>query len=365
MMFSKRHEHELAEVKHLTEGLRQQAELALERLDRINAHDQTRHSSRTAPLRTGVRPASTSPVRRSRAPQSVVARARGRLTRIGSDTSLPILLALRRPSSPLVAFVHIPKTAGGTVTSMFVTAYSKAAVRNAGNYVRNPEKVAAKLSNPPSGWQTWHRGGGRVSVGHVPYGLFREHLPPDTVYMTFLRDPVDRVVSHYHRHIHRRRPDRAGSPKELASRNVRAGSIEEALVEMRLPQLSNLATRFLCGHPSPLGELPASALDDAKANLRQFAFIGIQERFEESISLLQRTLGLDAVPRDTYEDRHVSHDRPTVEGISREERELIMERNRLDIELYAFGLRLFEDAITGAGEEFEGRRGAASPSMDS
>ena len=39
-------------------------------------------------------------------------------------------------------------------------------------------------------------------MGHVPYGLFRRHLPEDTRYMTFLREPVDRVLSHYYRHIH-------------------------------------------------------------------------------------------------------------------------------------------------------------------
>jgi hypothetical protein len=172
--------------------------------------------------------------------------------------------------------------------------------------------------------------------------------------MTFLREPVDRVLSHYYRHIHIADPRRTGrqvaepwSPEQGGK--IKADSIEQALVEMRVPQLNNLATRFIGGGQSPMGELPASALDEAKENLRSFAFIGIQERFEESLVLLQRMLGLGSVP---YEDRHVSSDRPSVEEISDEQRALIAEYNQLDAELYSFGLGLFDDAVAAADDGF-------------
>jgi hypothetical protein len=236
---------------------------------------------------------------------------------------------------------------------MLATAYSKAGIHSAGNFVRGPEKTVKKVARRPGAWESWRRGGGRVTVGHVPYGLFREHLPPDARYMTFLREPVDRVLSHYYRHVHH--PDL--SPAKRRERNEAgretAATIEEALVELRVPQLTNLCTRFLCGAPSPMGELPESALDDAKANLREFAFVGIQERFEQSIVLLQRMLGLGAVP---YLNRHVSQEggRPSVDEISDEQRALISECNRLDVELYGFGLELFEQAVAAAGDGFAG-----------
>jgi hypothetical protein len=164
------------------------------------------------------------------------------------------------------------------------------------------------------------------------------------------------VLSHYYRHIHRP-PERAGrvKNKQLApgeGRKVKADSLEEALVEMGLARLSNLSTRFICGHPSPMdGDLPATALDDAKENLRGFDFIGIQERFEESLVLLQRWLGLGYVP---YLNQHVSREggRPTVGEIPDEQRALITEYNRLDAELYAFGLGLFEEAVAAEGDGF-------------
>lgn len=251
---------------------------------------------------------------------------------------------------PLIAFVHIPKTAGGTVSSMFVAAYSKRGMHKAGNYLKGPELAERKIARADAGWENWHRNGGRVTVGHMPYGLYRTYLPRNTSYMTFLREPVDRVLSHYYRHIHRSDPSRAGVRKQYPGARVKADSIEQALVDMNLPQLNNLCTRFLCGR-DPFEELPDSALDDAKENLRAFEFVGIQERFEESVVLLQRMFGLGALP---YVDRHVSNEgeRPGVDEISDEQRALIEDRNRLDAELYRFGLGLFEEAVAQAGEGF-------------
>jgi len=254
------------------------------------------------------------------------------------------------PPEALIAFVHIPKTAGATVTSMFAAAYSRKALHKAGNYMRNAEMTGRKVSKAPGGWQDWQRRGGRVSVGHVPYSLFRHHLPEGTRYMTFLREPVDRVLSHYYRHIHRQDPSRAGHTKQRPGARAKAESIEQALVELRMPQLTNLATRFLCGHEA-IGELPDSALDEAKENLNAFAFVGIQERFEESLVLLQRTLGLGTVP---YVDRHIAQAgaRPAVDEISDAQRALIAECNQLDAELYRFALGLFEQSVAEAGEGF-------------
>ena len=248
------------------------------------------------------------------------------------------------PPGPMLGFVHIPKTAGGTATTMLARAYSKSAVRDAGNYLRSPETTMRKASGPPGGWARWRDSGGRVAAGHVPYGVFRDRLPPDCRYMTFLREPVDRVLSHYYRHMY---PDRQGGQEIIVGAGV--ASLDEVLSAEPPLELNNLATRFLCGSPAPIGELPASALDDARENLRRFAFVGIQERFEESIVLLQRTIGLDLVP---YLDRHVSADgsRPTVEELPAEHRALIEDRNRLDLKLYAFGLELFEAAVAAAGE---------------
>jgi len=247
--------------------------------------------------------------------------------------------------------VHIPKTAGGTVSSMFRAAYTKRGLHKAGNYMRGPEKTRRKIAKDPDGWRKWQSRGGHVSIGHVPYVVFRDAVPPGTLYMTFMREPVDRVLSHYYRHIHRIDPSRSGVVKKHARARIKADSLEQALVEMNMPQLNNLCTRFLCSQEDVLGRLPDVAVEEAKENLSRFAFIGIQERFEESLVLLQRMLGLAYIP---YEDRHVSRpgQRPGADDISAEQRALIVDHNRLDIELYRHALALFEEAVAEAGESF-------------
>jgi sulfotransferase famil protein len=318
-MFTSRHEQDLAEIKALYGALDQHVREGLAQLARIR-EAQERLAARGQP------------------------RASSAVDRNGGE--------------PLVAFVHIPKTAGGAVTTMFANAYSRKGTYNTANYISSPEKTVAKVTKRPGGWERSQRKGVRVAIGHTPYGVFREgNLPPDTRYITFLREPVDRVLSHYYRHVHL--PETSGA--EPRGQRKRARSLEEALVEMRLPQLRNICTRFLCSHPT-LGELPPSAVDEAKENLRTFAFVGIQERFEESIVLLQRTLGIGVVP---YLNRHVSAagSRPSVDEISDAERALIEECNQLDAELYAFGLELLEEALAATDDDFtadvERLRGAA------
>jgi hypothetical protein len=250
-----------------------------------------------------------------------------------------------RSTRPPLAFVHIPKTAGGTVSSMLAAARPDDGLLNAGNWITNPEQADTKV-------RTARLGGGRVLVGHVPYGVYRRHLPPQTQYMTFLREPVDRVLSHYYRHIHihrsnpARRPRRATNP--AMGEGAKAYSLEEAIVANRMPQLNNLATRLLCDDPSPV-TLPPDALDQAKANLRAFLFVGLQDRFWESIALLQRTLGLELSP--AQEDRHVSHRRPAAAEIAADDRALIEEHNRLDTELYLAGRELFVEAGLEADDD--------------
>jgi len=246
--------------------------------------------------------------------------------------------------APLIAFVHIPKTAGGTVTSMLARAYPGAALQKAGNYLIGSDATISKLRRRGGLSQGRQPEGPRVNVGHVPYGVFAEHVQANTIYMTFLREPVDRVLSHYFRHIHD--PD-APSDTVVGSNIERpvASSLEEALAA-ELPQLTNLMTRFLCSSTQlPSEPLRPAALEEAKQNLRGFAFVGVQERFDESLVLLQRQLGLELVP---YVNRHVSDDRPDVDEISSEQRALILEHNALDAELYEFALELFDQAVGAA-----------------
>jgi SAM-dependent methyltransferase len=247
-------------------------------------------------------------------------------------------------SSSLVAFVHIPKTAGGTVKSVFGASEKCAATAFGGRFIRDPEqelpRLKKKLSKGVAGPPRRKRW--RVLIGHIPYGVFEAHLPSDTRYMTFLREPVSLVLSRYYRHS-----NYTISLEEALERGLPIGNDERSI---RIP-MDNLMTRFLSGHPSPFDRLEPNALDDAKANLRDFAFVGITERFDESIALLERVLGLGHVP---YQRQHINPRRAALDETSADQLSLIESRNSFDAELYDFGRQLFEEAVAGADEGFGG-----------
>jgi hypothetical protein len=67
--------------------------------------------------------------------------------------------------------------------------------------------------------------------------------------------------------------------------------------------------------------------------------VGICERFEESLMLIAKTFDWE-VP--FYENRKVSKNRSRVDQNTIE---LIREHNRLDLELYEFGKKLFDESM--------------------
>lgn len=253
----------------------------------------------------------------------------------------------------MLAFVHIPRTGGGTFSSAISKNYSR--LQSPGNYQKNPDASR-------TGVERVGREGVKKAIGdHVPYGLYLQYLPEDTRYITVLRDPVDRVLSHYHFHAQAGRTPERGKGKlqrqwsDLLNRErlEREGgedepeivigpdadvSLEEGL-RRKIVIYDNFMTRFLWGGPSLFGELPPDAAERAKENISKFWFLGIRERLDDSIVLLGRKLGVGLMP---YHLRHVSQKRPPLEETSDELRTLVAEANAMDMELYRFAREQFD-----------------------
>jgi hypothetical protein len=253
-------------------------------------------------------------------------------------------------SASLVVYLHIPRTV--EVSRLFVRGYSKAAVQGVGDVFRRPERAATRIRKLAEMGEDV-----RVVTGVTPYGLLRAHLPADSRYVTFLREPVARTISHYHWLVGPRgegSPDSSTPEEQPPSLPPALETSLEQMLESGEHLLDNLATRLLCGRESPFGTLPEDALETAKENLREgFEFVGISERLDQSIVLLQRMLGID-VP---FRGRIADGDGPGVEDLPAAERLLLEQHNRFDLELYSLARELFEEKLAASGGSFSGTRG--------
>jgi hypothetical protein len=175
----------------------------------------------------------------------------------------------------------------------------------------------------------------RAVVGHFWYGL-HEYVPHRTVYSTMLRDPVERILSLYHH---------ARWKKQVES------SLEDFVATPPFREVDNDQTRRICGVEPDIGQCTPAMLEKAKHHLRRdFAVVGLTERFEETVLLLSKALGWTgelARPRG-----NVSRNRVQREELTASVRDRILERNALDVELYGYAAALMDEAIARQPAEF-------------
>lgn len=243
-------------------------------------------------------------------------------------------------ASPLalasLVFVHIPKTAGGTITRIIEQNYPREAIyRIEGDNRASIERLLA-LDDARR-----HRL--RCVVGHAPVGL-EPHLRQPSACFTLLRDPVERIISMYHYIC--RRPTHY-LYKAVAGRKL---SLEAFATSDLTPELDNCQTRHLSGDPAVDCVFGSGPIDDgtfaaARANVEHgCAAVGVQERFVKSLLVFGRAFGwsrLATVSKNTLRRRERG------ETVPEQVRQVIADRNPYDCALYrAAGGRLDRDLVT-------------------
>lgn len=224
----------------------------------------------------------------------------------------------------LVCFVHVEKAAGMTLHGIFRNNWP------AGYLTLTPWEL---WSNEPGSELTpgelrwllnalpWTRGvGGHTVRSYLGYG---EAVRRPVAYVTVLRDPVSRYISHYN------------YQREVMGKGW---TIESFLRE---PRFDNFMTRRIAG---------SSDVERAKRELRdRFSFVGLVERYDESLLLMRDRLGLPGMDLRYQRENARSSPAPAA-GVpdSREVRDRIREANSLDLELYRFVRRvLFPQYVDG------------------
>jgi len=177
----------------------------------------------------------------------------------------------------------------------------------------------------------------------MPFGL-HESLGTPCAYLTLLRDPVERIESHYRWVLsHPESPHHA----ELASNRMNTREYVERHSAARF--FNNGQTRLLGGTWADYRRTPTAAtLRTAKRNLEGFSCVGMTRRFDESMLIMRQRLNWSW---PFYERRNAAPVE-SFEPIDEETREAIARRNRLDIELWRWAEERFEAHVGRLGKEF-------------
>jgi len=221
-----------------------------------------------------------------------------------------------------IVFVHVPKTAGTTLNWIlyalavqfhaicfraFGAVYGQVLGEGKGeaaDFLRQTDRDIIRSAG--------------IFIGHVPVSAWDDVMGSRLIaYVTILRDPAERMISHYLHGV-----DRNGWSADT--------SVHALVSEGRL--VDNLQVRMLAGCADRRQPCDEAMLDAAYAKLRdRFALVGTCERFDAFLAAL---LGLYNCPDIIYGRRNVT---ATPIGKTRREslRGEVADFNRFDTRLYA------------------------------
>lgn len=222
----------------------------------------------------------------------------------------------------MLAFVHIPKTAGTTLHKILSHQYPRVFIHHDSLGPASPE-LAAKIRTADP----------QIIMGHSSVGLHR--FIPEIRYITCLRDPISRLVSHYHHALHT--PDHYLHSPLVAGKMDLADYVASGLSG----ELSNGMTRMLAGVDDfHRAIVDGQTLALVKSNIESF-FEGVilSEFFDAGILMLAESLHWKT---PYYLRRKVGHYTKASSKPDRRTQAIIQESNRLDCELYAWARDRFE-----------------------
>lgn len=247
----------------------------------------------------------------------------------------------KKASEPeIVIFQHIPKTAGTTLRYIIQYQFLPSAIcelyGSAGSHVERINKLK-NLSKS-------ERENLKIINTHLGFGL-HEFITPPYTYITFLREPVDRVISMYYYYQKTKNP---------LFQHLSLLEFVRSYSAVQNGVTKNLSGVTLKRQLLPLEEKDSVPFSEenlaiAKQNLKtHFKFVGICESFDESLILLHRMLGWK-IP--LHDKSNVSK---RARNIPQETLSSIEELNRLDIQLYQYAKEIFADQIASQDSSFEG-----------
>lgn len=249
-----------------------------------------------------------------------------------------------KPQSTLI-FLHIPKTAGQTLHTIIEKQYNTNQVFSIGRNTQERIEEFKQLSEE-------ERKNIRVLKGHMLFGM-HEFMAQPCTYITFLRDPIERIISSYYYVL--REPNHylhnLVISKQMSLKDFVSSGISTDLDNGQTRRLSGVSAGRLLGSKNiTFGNCDPSLLKIAKENLlNYFSVVGISEKFDESLLWFKQTLDWNNC---FYVRKNVTINRPLNQDISEDALDEIRKHNQLDLELYQYWNNVFIEKITNKGALF-------------
>jgi hypothetical protein len=243
----------------------------------------------------------------------------------------------RRPSLwPLVAFMHLPKTAGLSITEALLPFFNPKRVLAHWYFAADGDPVSSGVL------ESIDFLGGHFTFNHTKY------LRSERVLFSFVREPVDRVLSHYWFARSWKQPlDDAvlqSYPKYTRDFMVEVREFVETAKRCSLLDfvrsdnpvirngVENLQTyAFASDYRSERTGNDSLALKTALAHLDEFALVGLTERSDECFALMCQMMNW---PKIALPKVNETVKRSSIKQLNARELEAILERNQLDLVLY-------------------------------
>lgn len=225
------------------------------------------------------------------------------------------------PQPQKVLYEHVPKCGGTTVNDYLRSQYLNNRIFCIDGV--NPSKSIDRfLSLPEKKRHSYN-----LVHGHGANRL-RQYVHPKTLSVTILRDPIDRIISHYHFVLR--------SPGHYLYNKVTAKNI--SLIDYATSNLSgelrnNYVCRFLQISTEEAESTPDESIMSAYNILRdEYAVVGIIEDLSSAMNLLASRASF----HDEYKPKNLNAtiDRPKKMEVDQLTLNAIAEANHLDVRLY-------------------------------